>query len=109
LKNERGNAIVEFVAIGLLAQLAIFAFMIRLGSDFRSGLAAETIARQTLRSFQLTGQQAAALEMANLVYTVFGLTRENPPVEIRDNCANSGLVEIVVNIRGKIQSAKGFC
>lgn len=109
MRNDRGNAVVEFVVIGLIAQLVIFGFVIRLGSDFRSDLAASAIARQTLRAMQLSGQELDAMSIANQVVAVFGLPESSAHVSIRDACAKQGAIEVEVRVRGKNHVAKGFC
>lgn len=109
MKSERGNAIVEFIALGLVGQLLIIGFVIQLGLDFRSEIAAQAIARQSLRSFQLTGQKSQATDMANLVSSVFGLPEAVVNISLVDDCSSAGLAEAVVRVRGRTQSAKGFC
>ena len=73
VSDERGNAIIEFIAVGLFAQLIIFGFLVKLGDDFRSQIAAQTIARQAIRTIQMTGSLEASASMANQVASVFGI------------------------------------
>lgn len=109
MKNERGNAVVEFIVIGLIAQLTIFGFVIRLGDDFRSDLAASAIARQTFRAAQLTGQELDAMGIANQVVSSFGLPEGAAIVTMRNACTRQGLIEVEARVRGKVHVAKGFC
>lgn len=109
LIEDRGNAIVEFVALGLVAQLLIFSFVIKLGIDFRSQLAAESIARQALRSTQLTGQQDSGLAMAKQAAGVFGISLGEIQVNLLDSCAEKNYVTATVKVRAKQYVAKGFC
>lgn len=109
LKNDSGNAVIEFVAIGLIAQLIIFSFVIRLGIDFRSNLAATSIARQTLRAFQLTGSDTEAFNIANQVIQVFGFQANDARVAIQNLCAQQSLIVVEATVRGKAHVAKGIC
>lgn len=109
MKSDRGNAVIEFIALGLIAQLILFGFMIRLGSDFRSELAASSIARQTLRALQLTGSEAEALDIAERVGVTFGIPADARGVSISNTCAQQGAVQVSVKVRGKVHVAKGFC
>lgn len=109
MKSERGNAVIEFIGIGLIAQLVIFSFIVQLGVDFRSEMAASAIARQSLRSMQLTSLQSSALAMADQVIAVFQIPSDEASVTIRNNCAQQGFLEVEAQVRGAINVAKGFC
>lgn len=100
---------IEFIALGLVAQLILFGFMIRLGSDFRSELAASSIARQTLRALQLSGREEAANDISESVGATFGIPAEVRSVSIKNTCAQQGSIEVSVKVRGKVHVAKGFC
>lgn len=109
LTEERGNALVEFISLGLVAQLLIFSFVIRLGVDFRSQLAAESIARQTIRTAQLTGKQDSGLAMARQAASVFGIPIGEMQVSFIDACVDKNFVTATVRVRTKTYVAKGFC
>lgn len=109
LTDERGNAIVEFVAIGLLAQLLIFGSMIKIGTTFRSEIAAQVIARQSLRTIQLSGSVAEANRMANQVLGIFGIPTVDAKLSIANTCSTSGLYSVTVRVRGASYESSGFC
>ena len=109
LNSDRGNAILEFIAIGLAAQLLIFGFLMRLGVDFRSQLAAHSIARQMLRSAQIGSGQESALAMASQVASVFGIPRSDYKVAVDDQCSQSGFLIVSVQVRSSRFETKGFC
>ncbi len=71
--DDRGNAIIEFIVIGLFAQLLIFGFLIKFGEEFRSQIAAQTKARQVLRTVHLTVALDASLVIADQVTGLFGI------------------------------------
>ena len=106
--DDSGNAVVEFVAIGLIAQLLILGFLVKVGVDFRSHLAAESLARQTLRGVQLSGEQfgnALAFQTAE----VFGIPPNEVKVVIQNGCDQGNFVLVTATVRGTNFAAKGFC
>ncbi|MEY4320313.1 MAG: hypothetical protein RLZZ471_254 [Actinomycetota bacterium] len=109
MKNngERGNAIVEFLVFGLVAQLLIFGFLLKLGSDFRSQLAAEAIARQSLRVIQMGTDSGYG--MAESVSAVFGIPVNEMKISIDNQCAQTGTIKINVSVRKNSYATKGFC
>lgn len=107
--DERGNALVEFIALGLVGQLILFGFLIRLGVDFRSQLVAESIARQTLRSAQLTGNSDSGLATAKQAAQVFGIAMNEVQVNFLDSCSSQNFLSATVKVRGKQYVARGFC
>ena len=109
VSDERGNAIIEFIAVGLFAQLLIFGFLVKLGDDFRSQIAAQTIARQAIRTIQLTGSLEASASMANQVASVFGIPISLVKSSISENCAATGNYQIKVQVRNKAYETTGFC
>jgi hypothetical protein len=109
LSSDRGNAILEFIIIGLTAQLLIFGFLIRLGIDFRSQLAAHSIARQMLRSAQIGSGQESVLAMAYEAASVFSIPRADYKVAVDDQCAQSGFLIVSVQVRSSRFETKGFC
>lgn len=109
MKSDRGNAVIEFIVIGLVAQLATFGFLVNLGENFRSSIAASAIARHTLRSLQMSGQEIAAKEIAEQIRNSFGLSSENTRVSVRNGCDEKNYLEVEVQVRGRTHVAKGFC
>lgn len=109
MKSDSGNAVVEFVAIGLIAQLLVIGFLLRVGSDFRSEMAASSIARQTLRTLQLSGQQGEALSMGNQVRELFGIPDTSASIQIQESCQSQGSITTTVEVRGKRHVSTGFC
>jgi hypothetical protein len=107
--DDRGNAIIEFIVIGLFAQLLIFGFLIKFGEEFRSQIAAQTIARQVLRTVQLTGALDESLVMADQVTGVFGIPKAAVKSSIFDNCSTSGTYLVKVQVRNNQYETIGFC
>jgi hypothetical protein len=107
LTDESGSAIIEFVVFGLIAQLVLFGFLIKLGVDFRSELAAEALARQSLRSIQLSSSQDIGISMAETVAREFGLSTSDYKINIQDGCPSD--VTVRVRVRSNEYVAKGFC
>ena len=109
LTRDRGNAILEFILIGLIAQLVIFGSLVSIGSTFRSQIAAQVIARQTLRTVQLTGSIDEATRMSNQVLALFGIPSASSQLAIANTCADNGLYAVKVKVRGSSFVATGFC
>jgi hypothetical protein len=109
LGSDRGNAILEFVAFGLAAQLLIFGFLMRLGVDFRSQLAAQSMARQVLRTAQLTSSQESWQAMASEVASAFGISVAEYKVDINNQCASAGYLAVSVQVRSNRFETRGFC
>ncbi len=109
LGSDRGNAILEFVAFGLAAQLLIFGFLMRLGVDFRSQLAAQSMARQVLRTAQLTSSQESWQAMASEVASVFGISVAEYKVVLNNHCASTGDLAVSVQVRSNRFETRGFC
>lgn len=109
LTSDRGNAILEFILIGLIAQLVIFGSLVSIGSTFRSQIAAQVIARQTLRTVQLTGSIDEATRMSNQVLALFGIPTASSQLAIANTCADNGLYVVKVKVRGSSFVATGFC
>jgi Flp pilus assembly protein TadG len=109
LKSDRGNAVVEFVAVGLVLQLLIFGFLVNLGQAYRSQLAAESLARQALRQYQLTGSESSAIGIATQVITTFGLNDDDVSYDVNPDCRKTGKVQVTSTVRDKSFSVIGFC
>lgn len=107
--DESGNAIIEFITIGLLAQLVIFGYLVKFGEEFRSELAAQTIGRQALRSLQISDSTDAASAIANQVTSTFGITKSDVNVDFSVNCALEGKLTVKVRVRKSIYETVGFC
>jgi Tfp pilus assembly protein PilV len=107
--DERGNAIVEFIVVGLIAQLLIFGFLVKFGEEFRSQIAAQTISRQVMRTVQMTGSIAASVAMADLITSVFGIPASSVQSSVADNCAANGTYQVKVQVRNKTYETSGFC
>ena len=105
--SEAGNALVEFVAFGLIVQLFLFGFLIKLGFDFRSQLAAEALARQTLRSIQNSTKLDSGPAMAENVANEFGIAKSEYTVSVQDGCPSA--LTVRVKVRSNDYVAKGFC
>ena len=109
LSADRGNAIVEFIVVGLFAQLAVLGLLINVGSDFRSQLAAESLGRQALRSYQLTSSLDSAQATAAQVISVFGIDSKKVTINIQDNCSSTSSIDVAVVVRNKKYQTRGFC
>ncbi len=109
LVSDRGNAVLEFIAFGLAAQLLIFGFLIKLGVDFRGQLASQSMARQVIRTAQLGSSQDSVMAMASEVATVFGVPRADYKVEVNNQCAGAGFLVVAVQVRSTRFEAKGYC
>lgn len=107
--NERGNALIEFVFLGLFAQLVIAGFLLQLGTDFRSQLAAESIARQVLRSAQLGQSEQQLDELLVQIRMLFGLQIQDVRVTRNVSCSSVGTQEVVAQVRNKSFDAIGYC
>jgi hypothetical protein len=109
LRSESGNALIEFIVVGLVAQLIIFGVLLNFGSAFRSQIAAEAIGRQVLRNFQLHGSVAAGQEIAAQAISLFGLPPNSTKVAVQEDCGASGTVSVSVTVREKNYLTSGFC
>ena len=109
LFDEQGNAVIEFITIGLIFQVAIFGFMIKLGSEFRGEISAASIARHTLRSFQLSNDEVKSLELATQISKIFGISSSETKLSIQNQCSELGIVKVEVHVRGSSFTSTGFC
>jgi hypothetical protein len=66
LSDDRGSTLLEFLGLGLLLQVSVLTFAISMVSLQHDQLAAEAIARDSLRAFALRGEEplATASEVA---------------------------------------------
>lgn len=107
--EDGGNALIEFVALGLVAQLLMAGFLLQLGTDFRSQVAAESIARQVLRSAQLGQSEVQLDELLTQIRSLFGLPDKDIKVTKDLTCALSNTQRVVATVRTKHFEAVGFC
>lgn len=55
--DDRGSAVLEFLAFGLLLQVSVLMWLINISSIQGQQIAAESVARHSLRAFVLSGTQ----------------------------------------------------
>lgn len=72
--SERGSAVIDFVLYGVVLQVGLLMFGLQVFSTQANQLAAESIARHSLRSFVLAG--IAPRLTANQVLNDFGVDKK---------------------------------
>lgn len=105
VRDEAGSAIIEFLVLGLVLQIGALTFFLQVSNLQASQIAAESIARHSIRAFVLanTDPNETGLQIAN----DFEITNE-PQVNMscRPNCYDEGsLLFVEVKINGAEASA----
>lgn len=108
LRGERGNAVVEFVFIFCLLSISILVLVVQSLTQVRNHLAALAIAKETLRTMQLSSNAAEAEFAAQNVMQVFGLQASQVQLNVYSTCVASKY-EVRVNVNGASEQASGSC
>ena len=88
-KSDKGSAVLEFVGFGLLFQITILAAALQVAEIQLDQIAAESIARHSLRSFILAAVPIEAT--AQQVATDFGISKiPNLQLSCEPDCETAG-------------------
>ena len=100
IKNERGSALIEFVAIGIVLQLALYLAGSQVFHFQALQLAAESASRHALRAFLNSGEPIE--KTVRSVLKDFGsLEQHSQSLGCSPDCVSSGsVITVTVNIEG---------
>lgn len=105
LLNDSGSALIEFMLFGLVIQIGALTFFLQLINLQASQIAAESIARHSIRAFVLFNTHPN--ETANQIARDFGI-KEEPRVDLTctPNCLDEeSLLKVDVKLNGAVASA----
>ncbi|MEN9713573.1 MAG: hypothetical protein RLZZ164_237 [Actinomycetota bacterium] len=107
LRSDNGNAIVEFVIVGLGLQLAVLAAVQVITGQIDAAAAGQAMLHQGLRAAQLSQTtDAVAITMSDVAKT-FGIGSSDFSFTVTGDCAS--VISLHVKVKGAEQSATGHC
>lgn len=107
LVGDQGNAIVEFVFVFCVIGVTILLFIVQSLMQIRHHLAALAIAKETLRTSQLSSSEQDAMVAADEVAAIFGLDPIDTTVQ-SSQCIG-GQTQVKVKVSGAEEIANGAC
>lgn len=109
LPSESGNAVIEFVFFMIVALAFVVQLSVVVSQDIRVRSAAQSLANESLRTWQITGEQSDALTAARFTAKTYELRPNGWRLQFEDFCVAKGLYRVRVDIEGVTQIAQGFC
>lgn len=102
LKSDAGSAVIEFLAFGLVLQVTVLLALIQVSGVQAQQLAAESIARHSLRAFMLSGTQPE-ITGEQLSFDLGVAAKPNFALSCTPDCLSDGSV---VRLSVQLGSAK---
>ena len=109
LQSDHGNSIIEFVFVLCFGLIAVLALSAEVERNIRGHYAALSIANETLRSFQLSESESAAIGAAQQAAETFGLQPSDFEVLIVANCSSQPEINVIARVREIENFAHGRC
>ena len=109
LQSDHGNSIIEFVFVFCFGLVTVLAMSAEVERNIRGHYAALSIANETLRTFQLSESESAAISAAQQAAETFGLKTADFEVLIGDSCSSQGDIRVVARVREIEEYANGRC
>ncbi|MEN9749873.1 MAG: hypothetical protein RL149_951 [Actinomycetota bacterium] len=107
LAGDRGNAIVEFVFVFCVLGITILLFIVQSLMQIRHHLGALAMAKEALRTLQLTSSESEAMVAADEVAAVFGLGKTE--IEVQVGQCVGGQTQVTARVSGAAEVARGVC
>ncbi len=109
LRNDWGNAVIEFLFFWVTALVVIVQLSVSVGQDIQRRSAGLSLANESLRTWQLTGNKSDAETAAFFTANTYKIRPDDWRLQFDDLCTTKGVQRVTVSIEGVTQIAQGYC